>query len=105
MAIPVDMAISAYNNAAKSASMAPPLGDDNANSGGSSFLNLVKESLSSAIDVSHKSEEISAKALVGQATPNDVVMAINNAQASLQEAKAVRDGMISAYQDILKMPI
>jgi flagellar hook-basal body complex protein FliE len=105
MAIPVDMAISAYNNAAKSASMAPPLGDDAGSGSGGSFLDLVKQAASSAIDVSHKSEEVSAKALVGQATPNDVVMAMNNAETSLQEAKAVRDGMISAYQDILKMPI
>jgi flagellar hook-basal body complex protein FliE len=36
---------------------------------------------------------------------NNVVMAVANAEVSLQAAVAVRDKVIQAYMDIVRMPI
>ena len=44
-------------------------------------------------------------ALVGQAGTTDVVMAVARAELALQTAVAVRDRMVSAYQDIMRMGI
>jgi flagellar hook-basal body complex protein FliE len=105
MVIPVNMAINAYNNVAKG--LAGTSGDDASAqaASGSSFGDVLQSALQSAINVEHKSETVSAQALVGKATPNDVVMAVNNAEVTLQEVSAIRDKVINAYEEILKMPI
>ena len=41
----------------------------------------------------------------GQGSLIDVVTAISSAEASLETAMAVRDQMIQAYQEIMRMPI
>ena len=43
--------------------------------------------------------------MVGQANLQDVVEAVNAAEVTLQTVVAVRDRMIAAYQDIIRMPI
>ncbi|MEM6903398.1 MAG: flagellar hook-basal body complex protein FliE, partial [Pseudomonadota bacterium] len=35
----------------------------------------------------------------------DVVMAVNNAEITLQSVVSIRDRVISAYQEILRMPM
>ena len=102
MVVPVNMAINAYNNVAKG--IASPVADT-AQAPGSSFGDVLGQALQSAINVEHKSEAVSAQALVGKATPNDVVLAVTNAEVTLQEVSAVRDKMINAYEEIIKMPI
>ena len=48
---------------------------------------------------------ISAKAIAEKADLTDLVTSVTNAELTLQTVVAVRDRMISAYQDIIKMPI
>ena len=43
--------------------------------------------------------------MTGQVDIRDVVMAVNNAEVTLQTAVAVRDKVIAAYQEIMRMPI
>ena len=45
------------------------------------------------------------KAVKGTADIQEVVMAVSNAEVALQTVVAVRDKVVSAYQDILQMPI
>lgn len=70
-----------------------------------SFGDLVGDALKSAAATSYKSEAVSAKALAGKADITDVVTAVANAEMALNTVVAVRDRVISAYQDIIKMPI
>lgn len=100
-------AISAYQNAAKSLSGGGD-GDSgvaSVNSDGSDFATLLKNGAKTAIDASKKSEEMSKQAIAGKADVRDVVAAVNNAELTLQTVVAVRDKVISAYSEILKMPI
>ena len=72
---------------------------------GPSFGSLLEEAAKSSVDTLKKSEALSAKAAVGQADLADVVQAVTNAEMTLQTATTVRDKVITAYQEILRMPI
>jgi flagellar hook-basal body complex protein FliE len=48
---------------------------------------------------------MSAKAVTGEADLTDVVTAVTNAELTLQTVVSVRDRLISAYQEIMRMPI
>ena len=50
-------------------------------------------------------EKLSMQAVAGKADINDVVTAVANAEVTLQTVVAVRDKVIAAYQDIIRMPI
>jgi flagellar hook-basal body complex protein FliE len=69
------------------------------------FASLVRDATGNAIDTMRSSEAMSAKALAGKADLNEVVTAVSNAEVTLQTVLAVRDKVIQAYQDILRMPI
>jgi flagellar hook-basal body complex protein FliE len=52
-----------------------------------------------------EAEELSLKQISGEADLKDVVTAVANAQQTLETVVAVRDKVLSAYQEILRMPI
>lgn len=70
-----------------------------------SFQALVGEALGSARDTGYNAEAISTKGLAGKADLSEVVAAVANAETALNTVVAVRDRVINAYQDIIKMPI
>jgi flagellar hook-basal body complex protein FliE len=72
---------------------------------GASFIDLVGEALQGAATSGYKSETMATKALVGKADLTDVVTAVSEAETALNAVVAVRDRVISAYQEIIKMPI
>ena len=45
------------------------------------------------------------KAVAGKADMTQVVTAVSNAEVTLQAAVAVRDKVIQAYLDVIRMPI
>lgn len=73
--------------------------------GGTSFETLVKSGLENAAESLRQSEEAGVKASMGKADITDLVTAVNNAEVALQTVTAVRDRVVQAYQDILRMPI
>jgi flagellar hook-basal body complex protein FliE len=48
---------------------------------------------------------MSIAGVAGKADVNDVVTAVTTAEVTLQTVVAIRDKVISAYQDILRMPV
>jgi flagellar hook-basal body complex protein FliE len=70
-----------------------------------SFSTMIGESLRKAAATGYNSEAVATRALAGKADVTDVVTAIADAELSLSTVIAVRDRVISAYQDIIKMPI
>lgn len=72
---------------------------------GPSFSDMVGSALQSAAGSGYKSEELATKALSGKADLTDVVTAISNAETALNTVVTIRDRVINAYQDIIKMPI
>ncbi len=70
-----------------------------------SFGAILEEAAKSGVATLKKSENLTAKAAVGQADIADVVQAVTNAEMTLQTATTIRDKVISSYQEILRMPI
>lgn len=72
---------------------------------GPSFASFLKDAAVNAIDTNTNAEKLTAQAAVGQADLTEVVTAVTNAEVALQSVVAVRDKVISAYQEIMRMPI
>lgn len=100
-------AMNAYKNATKMGGTPTPELDSaaTANAGKPAFGELLTESLSTAKNTAYKSESISAKSLTGEAELHELVTSVTNAELTLNTVVAIRDRVINAYQDILKMPI
>lgn len=75
------------------------------NDGGANFGDLIKKAATESIDTMRAGEKVSAEAVAGTANLTDVVEAVNAAELTLQTVVAVRDRMLSAYQEIMRLPI
>lgn len=100
---PADVA-QAYNNVAKSAGLGDGLGVSK-DSGGPSFADMLKDSVNDIAETGRESEKMAIKAMSGEAELVDVVTAISAAEVTLETVVAVRDKVIGAYHEIMRMPI
>ncbi|KAF0114187.1 MAG: flagellar hook-basal body complex protein FliE [Rhodospirillaceae bacterium] len=99
-------AISAYRAAARAAvGTKPPVEAAETVGTGASFADMVKDTVKGAIDSGRKAENLEMKAIAGQADLRDVVMAVANAEVTLDTVVAIRDKVVGAYNEILKMPM
>jgi flagellar hook-basal body complex protein FliE len=73
--------------------------------GGLDFGSMVKNAMSDVMATTRKAETQMAAQVAGKAELVDVVTAISAAEASLETVMAVRDQVINAYQEIMRMPI
>ena len=72
---------------------------------GGSFADFVKSATDEAFQASKNSEVQSLKAAAKDAEIVDVVTAVATAEITLETVMAVRDRVVRAYQEIMKMPI
>lgn len=98
-------AASAYAQAAKRAVEPGPGGTESSASGAVSFSDLIKDFIGSAVETAKTSETSSLKSISGKADVVDLVTAMNDAEMTLQTVLAVRDKVVQAYQEIMRMPI
>lgn len=99
-------ALLAYQDVAKKMSSAIPTNSTNESvKPQGTFKEMVSNVVSDTVQATKQSENISMKAIAGQADMRDVVQAVNSAEIALETVVAVRDGAVRAYQDILNMPI
>ncbi len=103
MAVDIAKAVAAYARTATQGT-APGV-EPGARASGEGFATLVRDSINGAIDTGRAAERMGVKAIEGKADLNQVVAAVNNAELTLQTVLAVRDKVIQAYQDIIRMPI
>jgi flagellar hook-basal body complex protein FliE len=101
MAIDPVSAARAYQQAARASQNAT--GADAG--GGADFGSLVQEAIRQAGASASQAEHSALSVAAGQSDIVDVVTAIAAAETQLQTVLAVRDQVISAYQEILRMPI
>ncbi len=72
---------------------------------GADFGALLGDLFASTADSVKKAEAVSVAGIKGQATVQQVVEAVMNAEQSLQGAIAVRDKVVTAYLEISRMQI
>lgn len=70
-----------------------------------SFGDILKQSISGAIDAQKTSEKVSAAAVLGKADMTEVLKAVNDAELALNTVLAVRDRVVQAYQQIMRTTI
>ncbi len=102
MSVNMVNAVGAYANAARAA-RAP--GMEARDSGGASFAAALSEVARETVGALRQAEQASAQAAAKEADLLQVVTAVSNAEVALQTVVAVRDRVIGAYQDIMRMPI
>ena len=66
---------------------------------------MLTKVMSDTVGQSRAAEAAMSAQVQGKAELIDVVTAISSAEASLETVLAVRDQVIAAYQEILRMPI
>jgi flagellar hook-basal body complex protein FliE len=74
-------------------------------SGDNGFADLVKSAMTDMTQQSRSAETQMTRSVQGQGNLIDVVTALSSAEASLETVISVRDQVISAYKEIMAMPI
>jgi len=104
MATPISAA-SAYANIARLTSSSPLGGVGGGEEAGTSFSSVLKQALGAVTDIGHKADAQSQAVATGKANMVDVVTAVSETEVAIDAVVAVRDKIIAAYEDIMKMPI
>lgn len=86
----------AQNYAAGKSALAPVEG-----SGSNAFANAAQDFLSTL----QSSENVAMQSMTGGADPHALVQALAQTELAVQTAVTVRDKVIEAYQEILRMPV
>ena len=74
-----------------------PQGGDGAASTGSAFKDFAQ--------TLKEGEQVARQAMVGGADPHALVQALAESQLAVETAVTVRDRVVEAYQEILRMPV
>jgi flagellar hook-basal body complex protein FliE len=89
--------------------IAPPSGASPAMPGaagsGAGFGAALQSAIGSAMETGHEAEAQSMKAITQGGNVTEVATALSRAELTLQTATAVRDRMLQAYQDIMRIQI
>lgn len=102
MAVNFSDAVAAYNQVARQ-QQGPGLEPRDAAGGG--FADALRGALNDGIGDLNRAEQVSRAAAAGKADVNEVITAVSEAELTLQTVVALRDRVIQAYQEILRMPI
>jgi flagellar hook-basal body complex protein FliE len=89
----------ALTGVARSGGQAPVVAE------GTTFEQAIGQAMGSAVDALRSGEALAIQGVEGAAPPMKVVSGVMEAQRSLQSVLAVRDKLVSAWQDISKMAI
>jgi flagellar hook-basal body complex protein FliE len=75
------------------------------NSAGANFGSILKDVVSAVAEAGRKSDAQAQALATGKANMVDVVTAVAETETAIETLVSVRDKVIAAYEDILKMPI
>jgi flagellar hook-basal body complex protein FliE len=99
----INQAINAYKDAANG-TVGDSMGEGPASSG-DDFASLVKGAIQEAIQIGERSEQLSIAGINDKADLTQVVTAVAEAEVTLRTVVNVRDKVIDAYREILRMPM
>lgn len=98
------LAASAYLKTPQTQTVPGSLNEENSKNE-TGFMDLVRDAAVNSLDTLKAGESASARAVTGEAKLTEVVEAVTAAELTLQTVVSIRDRMISAYQEIMRMPI
>ena len=74
-------------------------------SGGQSFGDLLRTAVSNVVESGRQADTQAQAMAAGKANVVDVVTAVAETEVAVEAMVAVRDKVISAYEEIMRMPI
>ncbi len=83
--------------------MKKPLGA--ATGGGADFSAMIGKALEATADAGKKADAQTASVATGRSDIVDVVTAVAESEAAIETLVAVRDRVIAAYEEIMRMPV
>jgi len=99
------VAANAYAALARIGEQTASLGRDAAAESEPNFGSVLKDVMHSVSALGQKSDTQAQAVAMGKANMIDVVTAVAESETAIQTLVSVRDKVIAAYEDILKMPI
>ncbi len=106
---PFNAAAAAYGNASRLISQAAKPSTDltaKADPGaGGSFAQMLAQNVQGVIDQGKATDQMAIDSVNGKANVVDMVTALSETEMALQSIVTVRDRVISAYEEIMRMPI
>ncbi len=72
---------------------------------GGGFGAMVQRAMEQGVALGREAEARSGAALLGEGGVTEAVLAVARAELALQTTVALRDRVVSAYQDVMRMPI
>jgi len=105
MPISTAAAANAYASLARMGQDTAKLGTAAAPQGGPDFGAMLKDAVNAVSDAAQRSDAQTQAVATGKANMIDVVTAVAESETAIQTLVSVRDKVIAAYEDILKMPI
>ncbi len=72
---------------------------------GGNFSDMLSGFLDDAVSSVKKGEELAAQGAVGKADLQEVILAVSDAEMMMQTVTAIRDKVVTAYQEVLRTSI
>ena len=85
--------------------MRKPLATGASETGGPDFSALLGKALDATADAGRKADVQTASVATGRADIVNVVTAVAESEAAIETLVAVRDRVIAAYEEIMRMPV
>ena len=98
-------AAKAYGAAQKAMGVDPAAMGAEVSAPGGGFGDILKSAMADVMKTSKAAETQMVSQAQGKAQLIDVVTAVSSAEQSLNTVMAIRDQVISAYQEIMRMPL
>lgn len=107
MSTPFNAATAAYGNISRliTEQAAGKLPSPSATPGGTDFGQMLADQLNSVTEAGQRSDQLAIDMVNGKANVIDVVTALAETETAMQTMVTVRDRVISAYEEIMRMPI
>lgn len=105
MNMPFNAAMAAYGNVAKLVGQGVGGSAAPAATGGGDFAKMLAESVQGVVESGKQSDQLSMDMVNGKASMVDMVTAISQTEMAVESMVSIRDRVITAYEEIMRMPI
>jgi flagellar hook-basal body complex protein FliE len=106
---PFNAATAAYGNASRLINQAAKPSTDltalAAPTGGGSFADVLASQVQGVVDAGRVSDAMAIDMVNGKANVVDMVTALSETEIAIESMVTIRDRVISAYEEIMRMPI
>lgn len=103
---PFNAAANAYGNASRLINQAAkPNTDLTAKATGGNFADILAQNVQGVIEQGNSSDKMAMEMVSGKANVVDMVTALTETEMAIESMVTLRDRVITAYEEIMRMPI